>query len=345
MVCSYLEALQKEYLEQKKSIDKIMVNLQLQLKENIEFLKLLEEDIDASYDLFSPRQMVSKNKQRIQELKEQQKEILLETDKVKEEQAVIIQKIDELNSVLKVARTSEAKLRELERAEKDEVDNELYRLSLLETQEKERQRISRELHDSTAQNLTSLVHKTELCSKLIDMDPIRCKLELSTMSRSLREVVNDTRRMIYNLRPMSFDDIGLEATIERALDKLKLDKVCNISFNVEGESYYIKPVIGITLLRIIQEACNNAIKYADASVISVTMVYKEKSIILLIEDDGKGFDVENLDVTSRNDNSGFGLSMMKERVYLLSGKINIESEENDGTKVEVIVPINNKEEK
>lgn len=345
MVCSYLEDLQKEYLQQKKSIDKIMLNLQLQLKENIEFLKLLEEEIDASYDLFSPRQMVSKNKQRIQELKEQQKEILLETDKVKEEQAVIIQKIDELNSVLKVARTSEAKLRELERAEKDEVDNELYRLSLLETQEKERQRISRELHDSTAQNLTSLVHKTELCSKLIDMDPIRCKLELSTMSRSLREVVKDTRQMIYNLRPMSFDDIGLETTIERALDKFKLDKVCNISFKVEGESYYIKPVIGITLLRIIQEACNNAIKYADASVISVTMVYKEKNIILLIEDDGKGFDVENLDVTSRNDNSGFGLSMMKERVYLLSGKINIESEENDGTKVEVIVPINNKEEK
>ena len=215
----------------------------------------------------------------------------------------------------------------------------------METEEKERQRISRELHDSTAQNLTSLVHKTELCTKLIDMDPIRCKLELTMMSRTLREIVNDTRQMIYNLRPMSFDDIGLEITIERALNKLKQDKICNISFNVEGESYYIKPVIGITLLRIIQEACNNAIKYAEASVISVKMIYEENSIIILIEDDGKGFDVDNLDVASRNDNSGFGLSMMRERVYLLSGEINITSEKNDGTRVEVIVPINNKEEK
>ena len=64
-----------------------------------------------------------------------------------------------------------------------------------------------------------------------------------------------------------------------------------------------------------------------------------------IEDDGKGFDIENLDVISRNDNSGFGLSMMKERVYLLSGEIEITSEENVGTKVKVRVPINNKEEK
>lgn len=345
MVCSYLENLQKEYLEQKISVDKIMSNLQVKLKENIEFLKLLEEDIDTSYESFSPRKMTSKNEQQIQELKKQQKEILIDIDKVKEEQAISIRKIDELNSVLRVAKSSEAKLNELESAEKEEIDDELYRLTLLETQEKERQRISRELHDSTAQNLTSLVHKTELCSKLVDMDPIRCKLELTMMSRSLREIVNDTRQMIYDLRPMSFDDIGLEVTIERALDKLKSDKICNISFNVEGESYYIKPVIGITILRIIQEACNNAIKYADASVISVQMKYEENCIIVLIEDDGKGFDIENLDVASRNDNSGFGLSMMKERVYLLSGEINIISEENDGTKVEVIVPINNKEEK
>lgn len=345
MVCSYLEKLQEYYLEQKISIDKSMANLQVQLRENIEFIKLLEEDIDVRYESFSPREMGSKNKQQIQELKNQQKSILKEIEDTKEELSTIMQKIDELNSVLKVARTSVLKLEKIENAEKDELDNELYRITLLETQEKERQRISRELHDSTVQNLTSLVHKTELCSKLIEMDPIRCKLELTMMSRTLKDIINDTRHMIYNLRPMSFDDIGLEVTIERALDKLKLDKGCNISFQVEGESYTIKPVIGITLLRIIQEACSNAIKYAEASIISVKIIYGQDCITVSIEDDGKGFDAEHLDVSSRNDNSGFGLSMMKERVYLLSGEINITSEENDGTKIEVTVPINNKEEK
>lgn len=347
MVCSYLEKLHGEYLEEKISIDKTVANLQVQLKENIEFIKLLEESTDASYESFSPRDVNSKNKIQIQELKDKQKDIIEKINESKIKQNEIIHKIDELSSVIKVAKSSIVKADEIESKEdnKVELDNNVYRLTLLETQENERQRISRELHDSTVQNLTSIVHKTELCSKLIDMDPIRCKLELTMMSRTLRDIINDTRQMIYNLRPMSFDDIGLEITIERAIDKIKNDKSCNIGFSVEGESYPIKPVIGITLLRIIQEACNNAIKYAESNVISVTMIYEEEAVIISIEDDGKGFDVENLDVSSRNDNSGFGLSMMKERVYLLSGEIEITSKIDVGTKILVKVPINNKEEK
>ena len=347
MVCAYLEKLHGEYLEEKISIDKTIANLQVQLKENIEFIKLLEENTDASYESFSPRDINSKSKVQIKKLKEKQKDILEEIDRVKEKQSEIVQKIDELSSVIKVAKSSIVKTDEIESKEdnKVELDNNVYRLTLLETQENERQRISRELHDSTVQNLTSMVHKTELCSKLIDMGPIRCKLELTMMSRTLRDIINDTRQMIYNLRPMSFDDIGLEITIERAIDKIKNDKSCNIGFTVEGDSYPIKPVVGITLLRIIQETCNNAIKYAESNVISVKMIYEENSVTVSIEDDGKGFDVENLDVSSRNDNSGFGLSMMKERVYLLSGEIEISSKINEGTKIQVKVPINNKEEK
>ena len=345
MVCAYLEKLHGEYLEEKISIDKTIANLQVKLKENIEFIKMLEESTDASYESFSPREVNPKARVQVKELQEKQKEIIQQIDEAKITE--IVQKIDELSSVIKVAKSSIVKADEIESKEnnKVELDNNVYRLTLLETQENERQRISRELHDSTVQNLTSIVHKTELCSKLIDMDPIRCKLELTMMSRTLRDIINDTRQMIYKLRPMSFDDIGLEITIERAIDKLKNDKSCNIGFTVEGDSYPIKPVVGITLLRIIQEACNNAIKYAESNVILVKMIYEEDAVIISIEDDGKGFDVENLDVASRNDNSGFGLSMMKERVYLLSGEIEITSKVNVGTKIQVKVPINNKEDK
>ena len=338
MVCTYLEKLQEEYLEEKIQIDKSIANLEIQLKENIEFIKFLDESTDVCYESFSPRNVNDKNKTQIQELKENQKDILHKMNEEKNKQAEIIQKMDELSSVIKVAKST---------SEKTEIDSDIYRLTLLETQENERQRISRELHDSTVQNLTSMIHKIELCSKLIDMDPIRCKLELTMMSRTLRDIINDTRQMIYNLRPMSFDDIGLEITIERALDKIKNEKACNINFAVEGEPYQIKPVIGITLLRIIQEACNNAIKYANSSIISVKLIYEEDEVSISIEDDGVGFDMENLDVSisNRKDNSGFGLSMMKERVYLLSGEITIQSKKNEGTMILVRVPINNKEEK
>ena len=341
MVCTYLEKLQEEYLEEKIQIDKSIANLEIQLKENIEFIKFLDESTDVCYESFSPRNVNDKNKTQIQELKENQKDILHKMNEEKNKQAEIIQKMDELSSVIKVAKSTS------EKKEKTEIDSDIYRLTLLGTQENERQRISRELHDSTVQNLTSMIHKIELCSKLIDMDPIRCKLELTMMSRTLRDIINDTRQMIYNLRPMSFDDIGLEITIERALDKIKNEKACNINFAVEGEPYQIKSVIGITLLRIIQEACNNAIKYANSSIISVKLIYEEDEVSISIEDDGVGFDMENLDVSisNRKDNSGFGLSMMKERVYLLSGEITIQSKKNEGTMILVRVPINNKEEK
>ena len=341
MVCTYLEKLQEEYLEEKIQIDKSIANLEIQLKENIEFIKFLDESTDVCYESFSPRNVNDKNKTQLQELKENQKDILHKMNEEKNKQAEIIQKMDELSSVIKVAKSTS------EKKEKTEIDSDIYRLTLLETQENERQRISRILHDSTVHNLTSMIHNIELCSKLIDMDPIRCKLELTMMSRTLRDIINDTRQMIYNLRPMSFDDIGLEITIERALDKIKNEKACNINFAVEGEPYQIKPVIGITLLRIIQEACNNAIKYANSSIISVKLIYEEDEVSISIEDDGVGFDMENLDVSisNRKDNSGFGLSMMKERVYLLSGEITIQSKKNEGTMILVRVPINNKEEK
>lgn len=337
MVYDYLKKLKDEYLIEKVGVDKTLANLQVQLKENIEFIKLLEESTDDVFESFSPRDINSKNKVQVQELRIKQTEILQEIDYHKSKQDELIQKIDELNSVIKVAKSNKIKA--------EESEDDIYRLTLLEAQENERQRISRELHDSTVQNLTAIVHKAELCSKLIDIDSIRCKLELTMMSRNLRDIINDTRQMIYDLRPMSFDDIGLEVTIERALDKIKNDMSCNIGFIVEGEPYFIKPVIGITVLRIIQEACNNAIKYADSNFISVKLIYEEDAIIISIEDDGNGFDIDNLDTSTRNDNSGFGLSMMRERVYLLSGEIEIQSKEDVGTRIQVKVPINYKEEK
>lgn len=339
MVLSYLEKLQSEYMQEKLNAEKELSDMQIRLRENIEFIKLLEETNDPNYESFTPREVNSKNKNKILELREEQKEIQQLVDQQKIYCSRCEQKLEELMTVL-----SDVKKKEITDSQQDFLNNDSYRITLLETQENERQRISRDLHDYTVQNLTSLVHKTELCSKLVEMDPVRCKLELSMMSKTLREIINDTRQMIYNLRPMSFDDIGLDITIERALDKLENDVRKKIQFSVEGESYQIKPVIGITILRIIQEACSNAIRHADASYIKVTLAYHPDRITVKIEDDGKGFDINQVNVDDRDDNSGFGLSMMRERVYLLSGNIEIKSSEDNGTQIIVNVPIVNKEE-
>lgn len=333
MVSTYLEKLQNNFLEEKNSLEKEINSLHIKQKENIEFRKLLDESNDPNFEAFSPREIHSKNKQKIEELINLQKKIEIQIGNKKKEYEICLKKIDELSAVIKETKKTLAKNTSVS------MDDEVYRLTLLETQENERKRISRELHDSTVQNLTSLVHKTELCSKLVDMDPVRSKLELNMMSKNLKEIINDTRQMIYDLRPMSFDDIGLDITIERALEKLESSESKKISFSVKGEPYIIKPVIGITLLRIIQEACSNAIKHANPSMIKVVLEYNENKICVKIEDDGDGFDSDHIDYMLKSDNSGFGLSMMKERVYLLSGSISIKSKIKYGTKVSVEVPI------
>lgn len=213
-------------------------------------------------------------------------------------------------------------------------------IKTLKIQEDERKRIAGDLHDTSVQNLTYLIHKAELCTKLVDIDGIRCKLELQSMSNTLKDVINDMRNTIYNLRPMSFDDIGLNVTIERALEKIQADTKTKIEYESSGNLESINKVIAITILRLIMEACNNSIKHSEASLIQVCLKENGKFLELIIKDDGKGFDTETL-----KDKNSFGLSLMKERVFLLSGVFKIKTGKNEGTEIYIKLPVEKEEEK
>lgn len=213
---------------------------------------------------------------------------------------------------------------------------------ILEAQEMERQRIARDLHDSTVQNLTSLVHKSELCIKLIDIDTIRAKLELNAMSNAIKSVINDMRGFIYNLKPMSLDDLGLTVTTERFANKIMETNDIGVLVTYNEEPGNILPVIKVTLFRIIQEACNNVIKHANASTINIDLNYQYDKIIITIKDDGIGFTMSNQEDV--NHSSSFGISIMKERISLLNGSVEIQSEKEKGTTVTVMVPLSKYEE-
>ena len=335
MVKEYLENTREELLQKRVNALDSKKSLENHLKENMKFIQLLEESHDPNYAAFTPREVNSRNLQQIKELQEEQKTITNDLENVQREISDLDHQIDEINSVIKVAR---------EAADSSSGDEDSYsadfKFRILETQERERQRISRDLHDSTVQNLTSLLHKTELCSKLLDVDPVRCRLELSSLSKILRDVIEDTRNMIYDLHPMSFDDIDFDVTVERYLDKLKNNSTIDFSYKVEGIPYPIQNVVALTLLRVIQEACNNSMKYANAQKVSVKLYYMENKLVLSIQDDGIGFDPSAISQTSSDDHSGFGLPMMKERVYLLSGTIDIQSEKGKGCTILVEIPRN-----
>ena len=334
MVVEYLEQTKKQFVDKRESLLDEISSLEIKSKENIRMIQMLEDTNDDNFESFSPREVSSYTKSKMVELSEEQKQIQQLLQNYRSEVLELNLKIDEVTSVIKVAQNeNEICNEEISKSKKSN-------LNVLESVEKERQRIARDLHDSTVQNLTSLVHKSELCMKLIELDPIRCKLELSSMGKILREVIEDMRKMIYDLRPMSFDDIGFGVTIERALDKCKAAYNIRYSFKIEGEEYQLPNMVSISLLRIIQESCSNAINHGNAKMIDIKLIYHEDSIELMVENDGDGFDVSTIDDLSRDDYSGFGLSMMKERIYLLSGDLSIQSKAGEkGCLLTVNLPI------
>lgn len=331
MVSKYLENTRDHLLQQNVDLKEKEVILQNHLKENIRMIQMLEENNDPNYAAFTPREVNGYNKSKIEELKKEQKDIEENLTQLKIDMSDLTCKINEINSVIRVVNSYSSD----STREKD-------KFKILEIQEKERQRIARDLHDSTVQNLTSLVHKTELCMKLIDLDPIRCRLELSSLSKTLHDVIDDTRQMIYDLRPMSIDDIGFEVTVERYLDKIQNCSTIKFYYKVEGNPYKIDSVTSLTLFRIIQEACSNSIKHSEASRVDILLNYLPESLQLKIVDDGKGFDLSDKPETTREDNSGFGISIMRERIYLLSGKIDVYSEPEKGCHIKISIPINKK---
>jgi len=297
-------------------------SMEIEISETEIMMNKISENADDSFEVFSPR--VKKNdfvKTEMESLSKRKNELITLLDEYKKHLCMIDEDIENIIDSLK----------------EDKVN--FYGIESLKREELERQRIARELHDSTIQTLTGLVHKCEICSKIADVDPTRAKLELEIMSRLLRDTINETRKIIYNLRPMSFDDFGLETTIEKVIDIIRQNTSVGVNLLIKGEKKEISPVVGLTLIRIIQESTSNSLKHSFAKRIDVVINYLEKSVRLTIKDDGKGFDV-NVIKEKKNSLNGFGIPMMKERVFMMSGKINIESDSN-GTLINIEVPIIN----
>ncbi|MBD5488485.1 MAG: hypothetical protein HDR13_06780 [Lachnospiraceae bacterium] len=209
-------------------------------------------------------------------------------------------------------------------------------LSILDAQEKERQRIARDLHDTSLQNLTHLVHKVELSSLYIDKDPVKAKLELATVGKGIRKVIEEIRNSIFDLRPMSIDDLGMKETIEKMLLLLNQEKQFHIVEDIDdinmSQSTSATQIIFLSIYRIIQECVQNSLKHSGGNEIIVRLKECDRFYKIVVQDNGTGFDINEAAKKEKH----FGLSVIKERVYFLGGKINIDTQ--DGTSIEIEIP-------
>lgn len=204
------------------------------------------------------------------------------------------------------------------------------RLEILSMQEAERKRIAEDLHDTTVQDLVHLSQQLELAILYLDKDTIQTKKELFEARNNIKKIIEDMRETIYDLRPMTFDDIGWESAIENLKNNLEEKNDINVNFNICNIDNY-DSLIKITIYRIIREACQNILKHANASKMVVNMKENTNSISLMIMDDGIG-------IGEYDRMNHFGLSMVKEKVGLLSGRLSIFTNEN-GTTLDITIPI------
>lgn len=214
-------------------------------------------------------------------------------------------------------------------------------LRIIEAQEEERKRVAREIHDGPAQSMSNAVIKAEICEKLLDINMSEAKTELQNLKKVMRDSLQEVRRIIYNLRPMALDDLGLLPTLERYVISFKETTGIDVTFKYRGIDDATKPVIALTVFRIVQEALNNVLKHSFSKTAGVILEKVEDKLIIIIFDNGVGFDPKSIKMTNTDLSGGFGLFSMKERVALLEGELSITSEDKKGTRLNIQIPLIN----
>jgi two-component system sensor histidine kinase DegS len=209
---------------------------------------------------------------------------------------------------------------------------------IIQAQEEERKRVAREIHDGPAQAMANVVLRAEFCEKLLLSDRGMVVDELRGLKQTVKGSLQEIRRIIFNLRPMTLDDLGLIPTIRRYLSELRERENFTVELEVRGEEKRLNNTYEVALFRLIQEGLHNARKYAQAQKVSVAILTTETTIKVKICDDGKGFDLAKI-MAEATGKSSFGLLSMKERMELLNGKITIDTAIGAGTKITVELPI------
>ena len=197
--------------------------------------------------------------------------------------------------------------------------------------EEDRRLIARELHDDLGHRLTAISMDIErLEAKLL---PTEAKAGLPAILGQVYQVVDAVRRISEDLRPGMLDALGLPAAVESHVNSFAARTGITCELAMSHDDFPVDGNIAINIFRIVQEALNNAMKYAKASKVVVTLQFSAQEISLMVEDDGIG-----LAEQGKDGRIGFGLLGMRERVTSLNGQLSIASEPGHGVRIEVVIP-------
>ncbi len=208
-------------------------------------------------------------------------------------------------------------------------------VQVVEAQEAERQRLSRQMHDGPAQALSNFILQAEIAMRLFEIDPERARTELQALKTSATSTFQKIRDFIFDLRPMMLDDLGLVPTVKRYVDAFKEKTGVQTTLTVTGTERRLESVREVMVFRGIQELLGNVRNHAQATQARVMLDVDDNRVRAVVEDNGKGFDVSS---TFNGKQKTIGLSTLKERMDSLGGQLQIESQIGQGTRVILEVP-------
>lgn len=204
---------------------------------------------------------------------------------------------------------------------------------LVNAQETERQRLSRQMHDGPAQALSNFILQTEIAMRLFDVDAAQAKDELNNLKTSAMGTFQKVRNFIFELRPMMLDDLGLVPTVRRYADAFKEQTSLDVSVTITGNERRLEPYLEVMVFRALQELLGNAARHSQATQVKVMVDMGEDRIRVSVDDNGKGFDPDTI-----QQGSSLGLKLIRERTEMLGGMFEIDSSVGRGTRVSFTAP-------
>lgn len=210
-------------------------------------------------------------------------------------------------------------------------------IRVIQSEESARQSLVRKMHDGPASSLSNFILQAEICQRFFDNNPDRARAELNALKSAAASTFGTIKNFIFDLRPMMLDDLGVVPTLRRYVESLQEKQELSISITVTGIERRLEEHIEVTIFRAVQELLNNAINHGRATQIQVLLDLDQDRILAVVEDNGSGFNVDDvLTVSSKN---AIGLSTLRERVEMLSGEMNIQSSLGQGTRAEFFIPV------
>ena len=215
--------------------------------------------------------------------------------------------------------------------------NKFLGVQIIKAQEDERLRVSREIHDGPAQEMANLIYQASICERLVDTRPEEAKAGLQELRRQIRTCLADVRQIIFDMRPMSLDDLGLVPALRQLVSKLEERKILKTDFQVNGKERALEKHVEVTLFRIIQEGLNNIHRHAGVSEGRLRLLFSPNDLSILISDEGRGFDMAETEEMRKSGtgNGHFGILGMEERAKLIGASLNVISNPGEGTKIHV----------